>query len=72
MKSTAASANAQRKWTLPIFLPEVPSRLPLDSLAHFTKPTIGDEILHAGKARDVLNLIQNDQRQNLANPGDRL
>ena len=33
---TAASAKAQRSYTLPIFLPEVPSRFPPDSLAHFT------------------------------------
>ncbi|SRR5712692_132276 len=34
---TAASATAQRRCTLPIFWPEVPSRFPPDSLAHFTK-----------------------------------
>jgi hypothetical protein len=34
--------------------------------------TIRDEILHARKARDILNLIQNHQCQNLADPGDGL
>ncbi len=32
----AAAAQAQRQWTVPIFWPEVPSRLPLDSLMHCT------------------------------------
>jgi hypothetical protein len=35
----------------------------------FHQPTIGDEILHAGKAGDILNLIQNHQGQNLSDPG---
>jgi len=44
----------------------------------FHQPTIGDKILHAGKARAVLNLIENDQGKDLADardglePGERL
>src|SRR6266851_4603239 len=34
--------------------------------------TRGDEILYARKAGDILNLIQNDQRENLPDPWHRL
>jgi hypothetical protein len=36
------------------------------------QPTRGDKIRHAGKARDVLDLIEEDQRQNLPDPRDGL
>jgi len=34
--------------------------------------TIGDEILHARKAANVVPLIEEDQREDLPNPGNRL
>ncbi len=48
-QSTAASAKAQRKCPLPIFLPEAPSRLPLDSFAHFTKRQYETQSCRRGK-----------------------
>ena len=38
----------------------------------FHHATIRDEIVHAGKASKVLNLIEEDQRQDLSNPRHRL
>src|SRR5262249_15963346 len=39
-------------------------------LGTLDQPAIGHEILHPGEAGDVLELIQDDQRENLANaPG---
>src|SRR6185369_4163767 len=45
-----------------------PQAFPARFFGAFHQATVGDEILHAGKPRNVLNLIENDQRQNLSDP----
>ena len=49
-----------------------PQSFPARFFGALHQPTIRDESLYAGKARDGLNLIENDQRQNLPDPGHRL
>jgi hypothetical protein len=56
---------------LPIFLPEVPSRLPLDALAHCTRGQEETKSGTRGKRALACNLLQNAQGQNRPKPGNR-
>ena len=47
-----------------------PQPFPLGFLGAFPQATRGDEILPAGKAPNILDLLQNDQGQDLPNARD--
>jgi hypothetical protein len=45
-----------------------PESFPAGFLGALDQTAVRDEILHAGEAGDILNLLQHDQRENLATP----
>src|SRR5215813_12448762 len=71
-KRGAASEKAHLRCALPIFLPEVPKRLPPDSLLAFNQACVGSELLYAWKAIDLVDFIEQHEAENLANTGNRL
>src|SRR4051812_41722317 len=55
--------------TIADLFPRRASPFPTRLFGALHQTTGGDKILHTRKARDVRNLIQNDQGQNLPDPG---